>query len=48
MSNEFAPTRLTPQLGEARICHCEWSEAISLWGLLSHGTRDFTPRNDIL
>ncbi len=30
-------------------CHCERSEAISLWWptrLLSRGTRDFTPRND--
>jgi hypothetical protein len=25
-------------------CHCERSEAISLWGLLSRGTRDFIPR----
>jgi hypothetical protein len=23
MSNEFAPTRTTLQLGEARICHCD-------------------------
>ena len=26
-------------------CHCERSEAISLWGSLSRVTRDFTPRN---
>jgi hypothetical protein len=39
--------RVTIQSQAAKDCHCERSEAISnLGGLLSRGTRDFTPRND--